>query len=157
MTFGGKTLDILGFGSHLIIDGFGAEAALLGDEGEVEGVMQALSEVLGEVQTGRHLLRHADGLSMLLLLDEAHLSLHTFVSQRALSLSLFSRRSLNLESILERLREGFEAGRLESYMTSRSATYCNQLLDVSALLQGERAYAGARFDNSLIAAHEAKD
>jgi S-adenosylmethionine/arginine decarboxylase-like enzyme len=157
MSYGGKTLDVLGFGSHLIIDGFGAEAALLGDETRVEGVTQGFAEVLGEIETGRQLLRHEGGLSMLLLLDEAHLSLHTFAPQRSLSLSVFSRRSLNLESILEKLREGFGAGRLESYMTSRSASYCSGLLDVSALLAGERAYASARLADGLVGLRGVKD
>ncbi|CAN5625395.1 hypothetical protein BH24DEI1_BH24DEI1_15830 [soil metagenome] len=150
MTSRDTTLDILGYGSHLIIDGFGAEAGALGDRARLTEALENLAATLEGVPLREHTLEEEDGLSSLLGFGEAHLSLHSVVNKHSLSLNVFSRRTLEPERLVSALRERFAPGRVESYLTSRSRTY-HERLDLAALLRGERSYTCARLDDTLIA------
>lgn len=143
-------LNLLGYGSHLIIDGFGADAAALGDRERVMAALKALAGDLEPVVLREHTLEEEDGHSSLLVFGESQLSLHTFVSQRSLSLNAFSRRTLEPQRLMDELKGRFTLGRVESYLSSRGRTY-HETLDADALLRGERAYTCARLDESLIA------
>lgn len=144
-----KPLDILGFGSHLVIDGFQAAPELLEDEDHIARVVESLGRLLEPLPLSRQRSSHDDGLSELVILAEAHLTLHTFLLQGCVSLSIFSRKTLHLQDILNVLSEGFDIGRYESYLTRRSKTYQNGA-DLEALIRGERSYVSARLDDTLI-------
>lgn len=144
------TLTLLGYGSHLIIDGFGAEAEALASTRSLAALKELARDFETSVLVERELSTN-EGSSALLVYGESHLSLHTFLSKRALCLNVFSRRTLEFERVTSALKKRFTLGRVESYLSSRSRSY-HERLDLDALLRGERTYTCARLDESLIAA-----
>jgi len=144
-------VDSLGYGAHLIVDGFGATAPL-GDEGWNKEAAQQLLTVLGvsEAQLTRVSYWFEDGVSVGLALPESHLTLHTFSARCTVSLSIFSPQLLATEGVLEAFRQRFEIGRLESHLGGRSVALPQDEARAIPYLLGERNYTDVRLDDTLL-------
>lgn len=146
------SMETLGFGSHLILDGFQADAAALADEARVRAVLGELQESLEPTATGAlQIHMAAAGISARIILAESHLSLHTFPGRRCFCLDLFSRKAFRIPTILGVMRREFEPGRLESHRSARSKSFSCGQGELAGLL-GERAYADVRLDETLFEA-----
>ena len=144
-------MDSLGYGAHLIVDGFGA-AAPLGDEGWNKEAAQQLLSSLGLPDDRVVRVSHwfEDGVSVGLALPESHLTLHTFSARRTVSLSVFSPQLLATEGVLEAFRQRFEVGRLESHLGSRAVALPQDEGRAVPYLLGERNYTDVRLDDTLL-------
>ncbi len=145
-------METLGYGTHLIVDGFGAASTTLES---AEYAFEVAGEVLASLELGSAhttpLSHHAEGgVSVGLVLPESHLTLHTFSGARSVSLSLFSRQVLHFERVLELLQVRFEVGRLESYLGSRSVALPQDAEQALPFLIGERSYTDVRLDDTLL-------
>jgi S-adenosylmethionine/arginine decarboxylase-like enzyme len=143
-------MESLGYGAHLIVDGFGATAPL-GDEGWNKEAAAHLLAQLGE-HGPPTLVSYwfEDGVSVGLALPESHLTLHTFAERRTVSLSLFSPQLLAIEKVLGAFRERFGVGRLESHLGSRGVALPQEEARAVPYLLGERNYTDVRLDDSLL-------
>ncbi len=142
-------METLGFGSHLILDGFQADAAALADEARVRALLGELQESLDPAATGALRVHVSDaGISARVVLAESHLSLHTFPGRRCFCFDLFSRKEFIQLTVTRAVRRSCAPGRLESHRSTRSKSFSGQ--EGTASLLGERAYADVRLDETLF-------
>ena len=147
-------METLGYGTHLIIDGFAADAATLGDTAGLEAF---LLEQATRLEPGKRAAPEVHtvevmptGLSAALLLPESHLSLHTFIESRILTLSVFSRHGLALGSLTDSLVEAFGVRRFESHLSNHSRTMSKEDARRTRTLHGERSYAAVRLTGGFV-------
>ncbi|MEJ2288871.1 MAG: S-adenosylmethionine decarboxylase [Deinococcales bacterium] len=145
--------DTLGYGTHLILDGFRADAARLSDEERVEAVLRSTLVLMGEAAGGVFRLRVAhdggQGISAALVGAESHLCLHTFPALDKLSLEAFSTRALPTQAITEAFLDGFGVGRYESRVHGRGRLLPRQVAALEQALDGDRDYARLRLRDLL--------
>ena len=146
-------MESLGYGTHLIIDGFAAEAAALLDTAVLETF---LLEQAARLEPGKRAAPEVHtvevlptGLSAALLLPESHLSLHTFNKDRILTLSVFSRHGLALGELTDSLAKTFGVRRFESHLSNHSRTMSKEDVRRTRTLQGERSYAAVRLTEAF--------
>ncbi len=145
-------VELLGFGSHFVIDGFQAEAEKLADETLVNGVLRQLAGGLEPHTTADTVcVSFFDGVSAGVVLAESYLALHTFRDRRLLSLNLFSRKNLDTQEMLTQIGEQFAVGRFESHLISRAKVFPREQGAIVRRLTGDRGYVAVRLDSSLIA------
>lgn len=145
--------DTLGYGTHLILDGFRADAARLVDAQRVEAVLRSALALMGEAGSGVFRLRAAGdggrGISAALVGAESHLCLHTFPAFKKLSLEAFSTRTLPTQAITEAFLEGFGVGRHEARVHGRGRLLPRQAEALDQALGGDRDYARLRLRDLL--------
>ena len=144
-------MNSLGYGPHMIIDGYGASAPLL-DEGWVIGTAYGLLGTLSSENGDPVKVSHwfPDGVSVALVLPEAHLTLHTFAGRRLACLGMFSPQLLSAQNVTRVFQERFGVGRLEGQLGSRSVVLHQDGESAFKYLMGERSYADVRLDESLL-------
>lgn len=147
----GCLVDSLGYGAHLILDGFGATAPLA-DEGWNKEAAARLLLVLGGLDAQRMWVSYwfDDGVSVGIALPGSHLTLHTFVSRRTVSLSVFSPQLLATEGVTQAFRRHFGVGRLESHLGGRGVALPQDEGRAVRYLLGERTYTDVRLDDTLL-------
>lgn len=144
-------MESLGYGAHLIIDGFGSTAPLHDEGWNKDAALHLLSGLgLKDVAPIRVSYWFQDGVSVGLALPESHLTLHTFAPRRTVSLSIFSPQLLATEGVIEAFRMHFGVGRLESYLGSRSISLPQHEQRAIRYLLGERNYTDVRLDDTLL-------
>jgi len=145
--------DTLGYGTHLILDGFRADAARLAEDAAIEATLEAMLVLMGETSTAGVLLRHAQdggaGISGVLVGAEAHVCLHAFPALHKLSLEAFSTRSLPNQAITEAFLQRFAVGRYESRVYGRGRLLPRQQEGIERALDGDRDYARLRLRDLL--------
>ena len=144
-------MDSLGYGAHMIVDGYGASAPLL-DEGWVIDAAWQLLGVLGHSSDAPVKVSYwfPDGVSVGLARPEAHVTLHTFAARRLVCLSVFSPQLLSAQGLTRVFRERFAVGRLEGHLGSRSVALPQHEERALNYLLGERSYTDVRLDESLL-------
>jgi S-adenosylmethionine/arginine decarboxylase-like enzyme len=147
--------DPLGFGHHIVIDGFGAERSSLEGEVTVRSLVARLAKLIEPDGAHEPLLVHPShdpvgGLTAGAAFAEGHLSIHTFAAWRLCSLAVFARRDLPPAMLFAELAESLGAGRFESAMGSRSKNLPGDPEVLSRVWLGERRYTLARLDLALL-------
>lgn len=113
----------MGFGSHVVIDGFDAEVDRLSRDALCDVVM-AVSQ---QLEAGRNV--HVEvleqtgfmvGISVGTRLDESHVIVHAFPACAALTLIVFSRKFLDWHALAGELKTRFDIGRYDSHIANRS-------------------------------------
>lgn len=149
-----NSYDALGYGTHVVLDGFRADTARLADPAVVASV---LTEIAGAMElTGtadRLLVQRPDdreaGHSVGLIDGESHVCLHTFGGLRKLTLDAFSTRFLPVEAITGVFVERFSVGRYEGQVHGRSRLLPRQAEALARALDGDRQYARVRLRDVL--------
>lgn len=170
-----KRLDALGYGTHFTFDGFRADADLLAAPTSARELLDALVAWLEPQHRGRPLLLEeptangahgADGtggtggasaghdappagVSAGLQLAEAYLLLHTFAPLGRLTLTAFSRRTLPLHELAERVVAHYRVGRWEASLRPRGKLLPEDPEELGRQLAGERFYAQLRLRDPL--------
>jgi S-adenosylmethionine/arginine decarboxylase-like enzyme len=115
--------DILGFGSHVVIDGFGAEVDRLSRDALCDVVMAVSQQLEGQRKVHVEVLEQSGfmaGISAGTRLDESHVIVHAFPDCAALSLIVFSRKYLDWHTLAGELKTRFDIGRYDSHIANRS-------------------------------------
>ncbi len=145
--------DNLGYGTHLILDGFRADAARLTDDAAIAAALEAVLGLMGETGAAGVLLRHdrdgAAGASAAIVGAEAHACLHAFPALRKLSLDAFSARSLPSQAVTEAFLQRFAVGRYESRVHGRGRLLPPGHEGIERALDGDRDYARLRLRDLL--------
>ncbi len=146
-------METLGYGSYLIIDGLGTPNANL-DSDEAKAFLQNLANMLEPNVTADFTITPKasadEGCSVLMVLQESHLSLHLFPACQAVSLRLFSRYDVQPEVYARALKESFGINRISSYLSNHSKTLSNDLNRRLRGLLSDRRYTSVRLNNSLL-------
>ncbi|WP_299433319.1 adenosylmethionine decarboxylase [uncultured Meiothermus sp.] len=144
-------MELFGFGPHLMIDGYHANAEKLGDLELVRQVLEELSEEMEMTKVLPPMVQcyaaqpgHAEGITGVVLIAESHIALHTFPSQRFISVDIFSCKQFDLGKALKGVVERFEIGRYETHLINRGKEYPKDIELTRQIVAGEREYLEAR-------------
>lgn len=147
-------MDPLGYGTHLILDGFRADGTLLADATSVESVLTELGELMNEtdgVSTVTVVASRGDrgGLSGALVAAESQLCIHTFAQLHKLCLEAFSSRTVPADAVTRMFVERFRVGRYECRVHGRSRLLPRERDALEQALRGERDYVRLRLRDLL--------
>ncbi|MCL4455570.1 MAG: adenosylmethionine decarboxylase [Deinococcus sp.] len=144
-------MELFGFGPHLMLDGYHANAKKLAD---FDLVRRVLDEFPLEMQMTKVLppLVHrfggkpgeSAGVTGVVLIAESHIAIHTFPAKRFISIDIFSCKAFDLTKAVDSLVERFEIGRYETYLVNRGKEFPKDLEMARQIVSGEREYLEAR-------------
>ncbi|MDY6917305.1 MAG: adenosylmethionine decarboxylase [Chloroflexota bacterium] len=111
---------------HLIIDGFGANPAILESE---EFIYQFLDGYPSEIEMTKvappHVFRYVGskpqdwGVSGFVVIAESHISIHTFPERRLVNIDIFSCKEFDAERAMKDIRARFEIADMETHVLDR--------------------------------------
>ena len=145
--------DTLGYGTHLILDGFRADTARLADATRISAALEAVLDLMGEA--GGAIARvertrdDGGGISAALVGAEAHVCLHAFPELHKLSLEAFSTRALPTQAITDAFLQRFGVGRHESRVHGRGRLLPRRQDALERAVDGDRDYARLRLRDLL--------
>jgi len=145
--------DSLGYGTHLILDGFRSDAARLADDEAFVEALRAIFKTMGGAGGEPVVVRPEGeaGMSGAIVGAEAYLCLHTFPALDKLSLEAFSGRALPSQPITDAVVERFGVGRVESRVHGRGRLLPRGREALERALLGDRSYARLRLRDLLRA------
>jgi len=134
----------LACGTHLILDGFGVEAEIAGDEERIERFFDALDEFwpLGEGQRHRYPL--PGGLSAVQTGRHGYALLHFFEGEGWLVADMFTAADADPNAAATIIERAFELSRYDLRLTRRSRLLPADAGELKQAVLGERHYAQAR-------------
>jgi len=134
-----------------MIDGYQANAEKLADFELIRQVLDQLPEEIEMtkvlppvVQRYPALLGQVEGISGVVIIAESHIAIHTFPSERFISVDIFSCKEFDLAKALEHVVKHFEIGRCETYLINRGKEYPKDIRLAQQIVAGEREYLEAR-------------
>lgn len=122
------------FGEHITIDGYGGSRGKLNDESLVLSCLNDLPERLGMRKLAEPVvyfakgnnLKDPGGWSGFVVIEESHISLHTFPGRNFLSADVYTcKNGMDLEFILDYFREKFDLKDIEHNFIKRGTRYLN--------------------------------
>lgn len=148
-TEGRWSVELFGFGPHLMIDGYSANPDRLRD---AELVRQVLDELPEEMEMTKVLppfvysygQNGEEGVTGVVIIAESHIAIHTFPKKAFLSVDIFSCKAFDVAKALKYLAEKFEIGRYETHMINRGKEFPKDLELARKFILGEREYLEAR-------------
>ncbi len=145
-------MERLGFGTHLVIDGYQSRAERLSDDAVLRSLLEELAKQLEPEANVSAVLKQGEdqGISAAVVLAESYATIHTFPKRQCWSFQLFSRKDLEFSDISQKVREALKPGRIESHLSSRAKVMPRQKLELKRNLLGDRDYADVRLDESLL-------
>ncbi|MBI2670503.1 adenosylmethionine decarboxylase [Candidatus Woesearchaeota archaeon] len=110
----------LGFGPHLILDGYGCSKPSLQDLNKVYKLLDEIPNEIGMTKImPPYVFKYSGakpedwGLSGFVLIAESHISIHTFPEKQYLSFDIFSCKPFNPEKAIGYLEEAFSIKKSE--------------------------------------------
>ena len=121
---------MIGFGQHLMVDGYGGNRRKLAS---LDLVYQFLDSYPGEIDMKKIMppyvfkyygVKPEDwGVSGVVLIAESHISIHTFPEKNYLSVDIFSCREFNIEQAASHIKELFELDKMEINLLDRGLEF----------------------------------
>jgi len=121
---------MIGFGQHLMVDGYGGNRRKLAS---LDLVYQFLDSYPGEIDMKKIMppyvfkyygVKPEDwGVSGVVLIAESHISIHTFPEKDYLSVDIFSCREFNIEQAASHIKELFELDKMEINLLDRGLEF----------------------------------
>ncbi|MBI5710607.1 MAG: S-adenosylmethionine decarboxylase [Candidatus Eisenbacteria bacterium] len=120
----------VGFGPHLVFDGYGCPARRLGDLGRLYALLDRLPDQIKMTKImPPYVFRHgspdgvAGGLSGFVLIAESHISIHTFPGRHFVNVDVFSCENFDVEAVLAALKRAFAPRRVEWKLLDRGREF----------------------------------
>jgi S-adenosylmethionine decarboxylase len=136
---------MLGFGPHLVFDGFGCPSARLGDLDALYGLLDSLPDRIHMTKImPPYVFRHGEpgrpsaGVSGFVLIAESHVSIHTFPSRRYVNVDIFSCEDFDVEDALAALREAFAPKRVDWKLLDRGREFPKHIGSTRAIVERDR-------------------
>jgi S-adenosylmethionine decarboxylase len=134
---------------HLVIDGYGAEEALLANPDALYQFLDEYPDAIGMTKvTPPHVYVYAGqnpqdvGLSGFVIIAESHISIHTFPKRQYVNIDVFSCKDFDTERALVEIKGRFGLQSVRSWTLERGLEYADPSValremrsDRSALLQ----------------------
>jgi S-adenosylmethionine decarboxylase len=139
------TVAELGFGPHLVFDGFGCPRARLED---LTGLYRLLDGLPDRIRMTKimppYVFRHglpqdpAGGVSGFVLIAESHISLHTFPGRGYVNADVFSCETFDVRDALAALREAFTPARVEWKLLDRGREFPKRIAASRDIVANDR-------------------
>lgn len=137
-------METLGYGTHLIVNGFHAASEQLSDAMQLEHfVTQLVHRIEPEAKvTLESYISVAPpaGISTVALMAESYITLHTYSDSGLVSLRLFSRHGLNIQEPVTLLRDALGLARFESHLSNHGYTVSKNPEQRKKTVLGQRQY-----------------
>lgn len=135
----------LGFGQHLMVDGYGSDRDKLTD---INYIYDFLSNYPAEIEMTKimppYVFRYSGvrpedwGISGFVLIAESHISIHTFPEKRYLSLDIFSCKEFDGQKAIEDVKRLFSLEKIEIRNLERGLEFPKIIRKVENFMRDER-------------------
>jgi S-adenosylmethionine decarboxylase len=137
-------METLGYGTHLIVNGFHATSEKLTDVAHLEHFVTQLARSI-EPKAKLTLESYTSdapptGISTVALMAESYITLHTYSDSALVSLRLFSRHGFNIQEPVTLLRDALGLARFESHLSNHGHTVSKNAAQRQKTVLGERQY-----------------
>ncbi|MDV2504237.1 MAG: adenosylmethionine decarboxylase [bacterium] len=136
---------MMGFGQHLMIDGYGGERDRLED---LEGLYRFLDEYPAKMGMTKimppYVFKYKGskpkdwGLSGVVLIAESHISIHTFPEKGFVSVDLFSCKWFDTEAAVKEVEETFGLKKLEVNHLDRGREFPKEIEKATDIVRQDR-------------------
>ena len=136
---------MIGFGPHLMLDGYGCDKKKLQDLNLIYRILDELPSRIGMTKImPPYVFKYSGlkpedwGLSGFVLIAESHISIHTFPEKNFVSVDIFSCKAFDLEFAEAYLRQAFGMEKVECNVLDRGTEFPKDLNGASRLVRAER-------------------
>jgi S-adenosylmethionine decarboxylase len=136
----------VGFGPHLVYDGYGCPAGRLEDLGGLYTLLDQLPEQIGMTRImPPYVFRHDAldprfaGNSGFVLIAESHISVHAFPARRFVNVDVFSCEGFDVRIVLAALKRAFAPRRSEWMLLDRGTEFPKNIGGSRTLVARDRA------------------
>jgi S-adenosylmethionine decarboxylase len=136
---------MMGFGQHLMIDGYGGDRERLMD---LEALYCFLDEYPAKMGMTKimppYVFKYTGskpedwGLSGVVLIAESHISVHTFPEKGFVSVDFFSCKGFNVEAAVQEVEETFDLKKVEVHQLNRGREFPKDIGRAGDLLRADR-------------------
>jgi S-adenosylmethionine decarboxylase len=136
---------MLGFGPHLMLDGYGCDKKKLQDLNLIYRILDELPSKIGMTKImPPYVFKYSGlkpedwGLSGFVLIAESHISIHTFPEKNFVSVDIFSCKAFDLEYAGKFMKEAFGMEKVECNVLDRGTEFPKELNGASRMVRAER-------------------
>ena len=124
--------DTTQFGVHIMIDGYAAAGAAMGDRAALTELLERLPAAIGMhpicppvvVAVGANCKKDPGGLSGFVMIAESHISFHTFPDRGFVTIDLYTCQcDLDCPATIRKLKEAFHLVDADVYVQQRGLRY----------------------------------
>ena len=115
---------------HLVIDGYGADSAMLEDTKAIYRFLDEYPDAIGMTKiTPPHVYTYVGqtpedvGVSGFVLIAESHISIHTFPRRKYVNIDVFSCKEFDAQKALDDLQTRFSLKQVRSWTLERGLEY----------------------------------
>jgi S-adenosylmethionine decarboxylase len=125
------------FGPHLMLEAYGCPVEVLEDANLVYHILDDLPEAIGMhklikpyvVFTDGNDKKDPGGWSGFVIIQESHISLHTFIKRRFVTVDVYSCREFDVDKAIAYLKEKFKTDDVEYTVEMRGKRYPSENID----------------------------
>src|SRR5213593_109811 len=136
---------MIGFGPHLMLDGYGCDKQRLQDLNLIYRMLDELPDRIGMTKImPPYVFKYSGvkpedwGLSGFVLIAESHISIHTFPEKNFITADIFSCKSFDAEFAASYLKKAFGIAKVELNVLDRGTEFPKQLNGAARLVREER-------------------
>jgi S-adenosylmethionine decarboxylase len=141
--------EMVGFGPHLMLDGYGCQKKRLQDLNLIYRILDELPVRIGMTKImPPYVFKYSGvkpedwGLSGFVLIAESHISIHTFPEKNFVSVDIFSCKDFDAELASAYLQKAFEMEKAELRVLDRGTEFPKDLNGAAHLVRAERRRVG---------------
>ena len=139
---------MIGFGPHLMLDGYGCDKKKLQDLNLIYRILDELPTRIGMTKImPPYVFKYSGlkpedwGLSGFVLIAESHVSIHTFPEKNFVSVDIFSCKHFDSELASAYLEKAFEMEKVEKRVLDRGTEFPKDINGATRLVRAERRRA----------------
>lgn len=119
------------FGLHLMLDAYNCDPLVLRDQTLVYNILDDLPVKLGMKQLSKPYVVFAEdnhikdpgGWSGFVMIQESHISVHTFIKRRFISVDVYSCKDFDTKKTIRYFKNRFKTTDVETYIQKRGQRY----------------------------------
>jgi S-adenosylmethionine decarboxylase len=139
---------MIGFGPHLMLDGYGCDKSKLQDLNLIYRILDELPTRIGMTKImPPYVFKYSGlkpedwGLSGFVLIAESHISIHTFPEKNFVSVDIFSCKHFDSEFAAEYLKKTFGMTKVESTVLDRGTEFPKTMNGATHLVRSDHRRA----------------
>jgi len=140
---------MIGFGPHLMLDGYGCDKGKLQDLNLIYRILDELPTRIGMTKImPPYVFKYSGlkpedwGLSGFVLIAESHISIHTFPEKNFVSVDIFSCKHFDAEFASDYLKKTFGMVKVESTVLDRGTEFPKTMNGAAHLVRADRRRVG---------------